>query len=865
VTEGSKKTAVRNRSPAVLAATLMPPAVPTDALARPRLEALLDQALDCDLAVVTAPPGSGKTVMVAQWLASRPDMVACWLSIGSEDNRPARFWHHLLRAIDRVAPDASRAALKRVDRRDEFGAETLIVFLNDLAELDHDLVIVLDDLHELTDPLTLESLTFLVEHLPPRVHVVTCGREDPALPLHRLRVSGQLLEIGEPLLRFDRGEVDEYLGTRGYPDDTERRVVEDRTEGWVAGVRLASLYPAGSARRSELGPDVAAEAAEYLRRELVLHQSDDVRAFLAVISVLDEFCASLCNAVTGRGDADEVLRSLVRCNLFLVPTREDGWYRFHHLFRDLLRTLQPSDTAEIHLAAGQWCENDGRFGLAIDDYLAADDLEQAHRLLDQQASSPAGWREPDAVRAWLDAMPADFLAGDSDHLVRTAAILLWSGDFQNARRWLELAQARVNEQLDGTGDDPRLAAAWCWYHESRGDALEAVAAGRRAIQLAHGQLDGDAVLAQVPALLVRANGALENFGAARAAFARLPSMVHISEVRRGAMARGALAWVAFQEGQLRGALDLAESALALDDADALTAGFARLARGAVLAERAEHAAADVDLRAAADIAERLHHPVLGALVQGQLALLSWRAGRPEHALELVVNSRRVRPPYTLPARVSAGLRLIQAHVLLALDDVDGAARLGLAQTGTPQHLWRARVALAEGDHTSALDQLRAADTGASTLRQLLETAVLRARVLLDAGREEGPTALAAAAALAEPEGFVELFLSEGDDFISAVRRVVALEPSPYLYLLLSLYEDRRERPAPELPAVVEPMSGRERIVLRYLQGRLSNVEIARELSISTNTLKTHLKSIYRKLGAASRAEAIAQARRLQLL
>lgn len=854
---------------AVLATTLVPPAVPADALARPRLEALLDQVLDCDLAVVTAPPGSGKTVLVAQWLASRPGMASSWLSIGPGDNQQTHFWRRLLRAVGRVAPEPSRNALRLADKQHDSGAETLITFLNDLAELDDDLVIVLDDLHELTDSSTLESLTFLVEHLPPRAHIVACGREDPALPLHRLRVRGQLLEIGPSLLRFDGAEVDEFLRTRGYPEDGERRVIEDRTEGWVAGVRLASLHPAGSERHRDLESSVAAEAAEYLRRELVLRQSDDIRNFLAVISVLDEFCPSLCNAVTGRRDADEVLRSLVRSNLFLVPTAEDGWYRFHHLFGDLLRTLQSSETpvrtADVHLAAAAWCEGDGRLSLAIDHYLAAGDLEQAHRVLYEQASSPVGWRDPQAVRAWLDAMPAGFLASDGDRLVGTAAVLLWSGDFQEARRWLELAQARSDDRRDATAVDARLAAAWCWYHESRGDAVEAVAAGRRAIRAAHGSLEGDAVLAQVPALLVRANAALENYGAARAAFARLPSMVHLSEVRRGAMGRGALAWVAFQEGQLRGALDLAESAIALDDADTLPIGFARLARGAVLAERAEHAAAEVDLQAAADIAERLHHPVLAALAKGQLALLSCRAGRADQALELVVKARSVRPPYTLPAPVGAGLRLIQAHILLTLDDLDGAARLGLAQTGTAQGLWRARVALAEGDHASALVHLRSVDAAARTLRELLEAAVLRAHAMLDAERDEGPTALAAAAALAEHEGFVELFLSQGDAFITAVRRVVAREPSPYLHLLLSLYEDRRERPAPEPPVVVEPMSGRERIVLRYLQGRLSNVEIARELSISTNTLKTHLKSIYRKLGATSRSEAVAQARRLRLL
>jgi len=639
-------------------------------------------------------------------------------------------------------------------------------------------------------------------------------------------------------------------------------------EGWVAGVRLASQHPAGRARDDAVGAGVAAEAAEFLRREMVLHQSDEVRAFLAVISVLDEFCAPLCNAVTGRRDADELLRLLVRGNLFLVPTGEEGWYRFHHLFSDVLRAMQSETVvhaADVHFAAGEWCESDGRLSLAVDHYLRAGDPERAHRLLYEHASSAWGWHEPEIVRAWLHTMPADFLARDNDHLIKTAAVLLWSGDFQEARRWLELAQAHADEQVDSLEGDPRLAAAWCWYHERRGDAFEAVAAGRRAIKWAHGQLDEDAVLAQVPALLVRAHGALENFGAARAAFARLPSMVHVSEVRLGAIGRASLAWVAFQEGQLRGAFDLAESAIALDDAGTLISGFARLARGAVLAERAEHAAAEADLHAAAEVAERHHHPILAALTQGQLALLSCRAGRPDHALDLIARARHVGPPFTLPRQVSAGLRQIQANVLMALDDVDAAVQLGLTQVGTRQLLWRARLALAEGDHAAALAHLRSADADASTLRQVLETAVLRAHVMLDAQRDEGPTALASAAALAETEGFVELFLSEGDSFISAVRRVVALEPSPYLYLLLSLYEDRRERPAPELPVVVEPMSGRERIVLRYLQGRLSNVEIARELSISTNTLKTHLKSIYRKLGATSRAEAIAQARRLRLL
>jgi LuxR family maltose regulon positive regulatory protein len=847
----------------------MPPSLPPDALARPRLEALLDQALECDLAIVTAPPGSGKTVLVAQWLKSRPDVAAGWLSIASDDDAPATFWHHMLSAVERVAPDASRGALKHLEERNEFESDTLIVFLNDLAALDDHLVIVIDDLHDLTDSSIVESLTFLIEHLPDKVHVVACSRQDPALPLHRLRVHGRLLEIGQSLLSFDHSEVDDFLQVHGFADSGDRRAVEDRTEGWVAGVRLASLHPAGSARDVDPGSGVAVEAAEYLRRELVLRQSDDVRAFLAVLSTLDTFCAALCNAVTGRRDAEEVLRSFQRSNLFLVPLDHDGWYRFHHQFRDLLRTLPEAEgldrSDKIHLAAAEWCEEDGRVGLAVDHYLAAGDLERAHRLLCRQTSSALRWADDDVVRGWLDTMPDEFLASDVDHLVRTATILLWVGDLQEARHWLELAQARVDEQLYAADGDPQLAAAWCWYHESRGDAVEAVAAGRRAVKGAHGHLDRSDVLAQVPALLVRAHSALGNFGAARAAFARLPSMVHVREVRRGAMGRGALAWVAFQEGQLRGALDLAESAFALDHADAVTAAYARLARGAVLAERAEHAAAEVELNAALDLAESLHHPVLTASTLGQLALLSCSTGRLEAALELVAQARRVRPRYTLPAYVSANLRLIQAHVLLALDDIDAAARLGLAQTGAAQRRWQARLALAEGDHAAAVDHLRSSDGDATTLRELLESAVLRAHVLLDADRDEGRTVLTAAADLAQPEGFVELFLAEGDAFISAVRRVVALEPSPYLYLLLSLHEDRRERPAPELPVVVEPMSGREQIVLRYLQGRLSNVEIARELSISTNTLKTHLKSIYRKLGAASRSEAIAQARRLHLL
>src|SRR4051794_15173058 len=158
--EGGRRPAAPARSRPHLAATLMPPPVPIDALARPRLEALLDQALECGLTVLTAPPGSGKTVLVAQWVNSRPDMVACWLSVSAGDHDPARFWHHVLSAVERAAPQVTRSALKRL--RDEsgtgFAAETLIVFLNDLAELDHDLVIVIDDLHELTEASTVESL-----------------------------------------------------------------------------------------------------------------------------------------------------------------------------------------------------------------------------------------------------------------------------------------------------------------------------------------------------------------------------------------------------------------------------------------------------------------------------------------------------------------------------------------------------------------------------------------------------------------------------------------------------------------------------------------------------------------------------------
>src|SRR3954453_3637140 len=348
---------------------------------RPRLIEGLTRRAESALTLVSAPAGFGKTTLLTEWLAEwlaiapASDRCAAWLSLDERDNDPALFWRYLVAALEAAAPGVGSNALGLLQTQPPTEA-VLATLLNDLNAVENDVVLVLDDFHVIEAPEVQDGMEFLLEHLPPRIHLVLAARADPALPLARLRGRGELVEVRAAALRFTPDEAAGYLnGVMGLaltPRDVE--ALEGRTEGWIAALQLAALSMQG---RDDVAGFIAGFAGndryivDYLAEEVLQRQPERVRSFLLQTSVLGRLSGPLCDAVTGRDGGRAMLEALDRGNLFLVPLDDRRrWYRYHHLFADVLQAHlldeQPDVAPGLHRRASAWhAENGERFG-AVD-------------------------------------------------------------------------------------------------------------------------------------------------------------------------------------------------------------------------------------------------------------------------------------------------------------------------------------------------------------------------------------------------------------------------------------------------------------------------------------------------------------------
>ena len=374
-------------------------------VARPRLSERLNRGAESKLTLVSAPAGFGKTTLLAEWLAAAPadGRSAAWLSLDQRDNDPALFWTYLIAALQTAAPGVGAGALvapavapaARSKRSSPRCSTTS-------APSPNDVVLVLDDYHVIDAREVQDGMAFLLEHLPPQLHLVIASRADPALPLARLRARGELVEIRAADLRFTPDEAAAYLNEVMGLALTAQDVaaLEGRTEGWIAALQLAALSMQG---RDDVAGFIAGFAGDdryivdYLVEEVLQRQPEQVRSFLLQTSILDRLSGPLCDAVTGQDGGKAMLEALDRGNLFLVPLDDRRqWYRYHHLFADVLRARlldeQPDRVPELHRRASDWYEQNGERSEAIRHALAGEDFERAADLV--ELAIPAMRQEP---------------------------------------------------------------------------------------------------------------------------------------------------------------------------------------------------------------------------------------------------------------------------------------------------------------------------------------------------------------------------------------------------------------------------------------------------------------------------------------
>jgi LuxR family maltose regulon positive regulatory protein len=810
-------------------------------------------------------------VAVRDWLSQVEDPTA-WLSLEARHADPEHLLEALIDALDDLAPGLSAAI--GGDDGDDHGPALAIARAADHLASGSRATLVLDDVHMVDHSPAADLLAALIEAVTStNLRIVLCSRSDPPLALHRLRLAGELVEVREAALRFSEAEARQFFALFPQVDLDGEQVarLQERTEGWAAGLQFAALSLAG---RDDPGAFVDRFAgsdrhvADFLLDEVLDRQPEPVRDFLLATSVLERLRADLCEQVTGRCDAAALLRRIESENLFLVPLDDErAWFRYHHLFGQLLRRelrLTRPDVERLgHERAAAWFRDHGEPGLAIDHLLEAGHHDEAFDLLTHHLRAYLAAGRQETVRGWLDRLPAAFVDRDPGHQLMVAFAYARSGQTAEGRRIVERARAAatpaevaevgihfdVTESLfAAVGGDPERAIALGDAAWARRDEVDLAAMEPRLAAAAR-ELWGylPVGLARARALLDDREGVRRWARVARRQGPPLPGdLVGIL---------GAEAWVEARHGRLRAAAELGEEALALGTEQgrgsrrAMIGG--RVALALVHRERDELDRAVEVLEPHIDNALVEGHVGITTMGEAELARVACSQGQPEAALRRLVRVRHDRATRGMPPFVAAVLDLAECRARLLTGDLDRAQDLfDDIPPGPERCLLEARLALCAG-RPATVPALLAAVDAEGNRRRRFESAALAARAAAADGDLSGARrVLAEVAALAQREEAWRSFLDEGFD----IRDLVAAPAGT----------PDRSRPASAV-ALVDPLSDREMSVLRYLPSRLSNREIGDELYVSLNTVKSHLKTIYRKLEVARRDEAVRRARQLGLL
>ncbi len=896
-----------------LATKILAPPTPSYLIIRRRLLDRLDRGAQGPLTLLCAPPGAGKTILLASWLQTRrrPGPVA-WLSLDEDDNDASRLAADLLGALRAAGVIRRGSTLDHLAPPQGARADVFLAMLvNGLAKLRGPLLIALDDVHELVSPQATGMLDFLVRHAPRQCRLLLSGRADPPIQVERLRVSGELSELRGVDLAFDRDETGKLYRQMGVElCDADVEVLWQRTEGWAAALRLAGLSAQSHREPQRFVTEFAGTeraVADYLVSEVLARASVERRAFMLRTSIVDSLCPELCDALTGVEGSAVLLTSLERSGAPVEMVSAHGpWYRYHPLFRELLRAnlghAQPQEVPLLHRRAARWHEEQGHVRSAIRHALAGQSWEQAGSLIEENWLDLFISGASRSMRAQMGGLPGEVVAANPRLSVAFAGSRLEDGDLRGAEEYLSLA--RSDSEIEA---DPRAASAV--------EADPRSACSFAAVALLRARLLGNAAQARLY------SGRLSELAGAPGED-RWPSLRSFAQANLGAT----LLWTEdldFAEASLRQALALARECgsahLELDcraqlacagllggrldraEQAALEAlslarrhGFdespaaacAYLAAGAAAYWRGEHERAEglagnaVSAAAAASLSVRLASRVLQAAA---LAACGPRSAR-EAIVELdAVGAALADQAPAAPAFLRVYLDRTRARTMLAAGEAQEAAAgavLAARDADPAAQAWlrvpRAEAALrarprqpelarrlarstcdAPTEDSPRLEPRRAPQVEAWLLLALIEQE--------DGEHEAAARALERALDLAEEEQLCAPFLTDGGTAALLERQAQCGTEHPALLEVLLDGLGRRAGATATPAPIATPLTEREMKILRYLPTMLSNAEIGAETFVSLNTVKTHLRSIYRKLGANNRADAVARARSLGLL
>jgi LuxR family maltose regulon positive regulatory protein len=880
---------------------------------RPRLTDRLEQEPGRRLTLLSAPAGFGKTTLLNEWFGRRANggRSVAWVSLDEGDNDPVRFLSYLIAALRGTGEEGFCEGVLAALRSPEPPRMEAVLgaFVNELATLPGEVAVVLDDYHTIDSESVHRVVTFLLKRLPESTHLVISGRVDPPLPLARLRARGQMTELHAADLRFTLEEAAAFLGdARGLDlsaDDVA--ALEGVTEGWIAALQLAAI---SMKERKDVSGFIRSfsgghrDVFDFLAEEVLERQPDRVQSFLLETSILDSLSGPLCDAVTGRNDAQRMLEQLDRENLLVVPLDDERyWYRYHHLFADFLRSRlereRPEQLETLQLRASEWYEENALVVEAVRHALSAGDHERAARLMERGIGQTWYRGEVVTLLGWLRKLPDETMRRRPLLLVWYAAALMLVGRLDAVESLLREADRVLDE---GPGEEPRpgedgtdhehllatAAAVWSMHARLQGAPQGAIEHARRALALLpEDNLNPRPFAAITLAQAYEAAGDLEAAIAAFAESGALGRAAGHDYVALSAMASQAHLQLA--RGRLREANGVLRRALgfaAERGAELLPAiGSVRIGMGELLYEWDDLDAAARHLTEGVELTGRTGD--FEILMWGHIALSRVRLARGEAdgALAVAWEAERVaQNSGTGHAIVDAAiwkarLHLARGDLAAASSEQERAAGVGEVRRYSREleRIILARLLVVRNQPGEALRLLAQLHETAETAARTIAVLTLQALALQAKGdKERAASTLAEALIMAEPEGYVRTFVDEGPPMAELLSRLLKAQqrgrpdspghvPAYYLRRLLAALE--RDTSGAGLPAagLLEALSERELEVLQLIASGKSNRRIASELFVSVGTVKTHVNNLYRKLDAHSRTQALARARELKLL
>lgn len=885
------------------------PTLKRDLVLRKRINEALSEGIQAGrkLTLISAPAGFGKTTLVCEWL-DMCKIPAAWISLDENDSDPARFLTYLIAALQTLIFGVGDTVLAALQSSQPVAAKDLLItLLNELSSIEDDFILVLDDLHVVDSRAVDELLAFLVEHTPQQMHLVITTREDPALPLARLRAKNQLTEIRTAELRFTENEAADFLNQVMGLDLPSEDVaaLDKRTEGWVAGLQLAALSMQGKSNAAEFIRSFSGAhqfVLDYLLEEVLQKQSEAVQEFLLHTSILNQLNGSLCDALWQDEtlSAQTMLEQLERANLFVIPLDDERrWYRYHHLFRDLLRQRLShkhgrDEIAQIHIRASEWFEQNGDIGGAFHHAVTVADFERAARLLE---SSWLGMDETFQTGTWLgwaNQLPLSVRRVRPVLLTQMGWSYMDAGNAEASESSLKDAEACLKNPLEDLviveaeqfrALPVRIAMARAFNAQVQNRFADTVKFAEMAQDMA--APDDEFMQAQASAIFSFthwASGELDKV------YPFMSSWVDAAQQADNfAFAVASLfakADILIAQGRLRDAIQVYQTALKLatkHGVESITAHH-HLGLGLLYHEMGEDERAASHLQKSFELGRQtliVDWTYRKSLAQ---AYLKESEGDHDAALEALDDAQRFYVRTPIPnlrpvAAMKARIYLKQGQLMNAQT---WARKSGLSLRDAPDYLHEfervtlARIALAEvnvnfNDVLSSLEgHLKLAEIQ-NRLASQIEILITLSLALQSKGeRANALASLEQALKLAKSEGYLRLFVDEGEPMrllILDLRSAIQIAANPLVGYVEKLLAEFHQPTLPQNPKIelIDPLSERELEVLRLIAQGLSNQQITQKLVVALSTVKGHNLRIFAKLQAKSRTEAVARARELSLL